>query len=164
MAYKPLVLKVIGFLLVVLIAFQFYLQGNDAVEKEKIDTVANIHCPLQKQSCLINLSSNIKLNVSLDPKGFPAMEPLTLKLESKQIDFEALTKFEAVFKGRDMEMGQHSFVVSPAENPNTLVAKGLIPLCPMDPKMVWELNIKLGFQNQATLLKFEVSSDLNLNH
>ncbi|MFT5718143.1 MAG: hypothetical protein ACI9T7_002348 [Oleiphilaceae bacterium] len=106
----------------------------------------------------MNLAGGVKVEVSLSPNGLPALKPLILKMNSKQIDFLQTEEFEASFEGRDMEMGYHSFVLDPTSNSNMLMAKGLIPLCPMDPMMVWVFNIQFKYQNKVTLLTFEVPS------
>ena len=86
------------------------------------------------------------------------MKPLTLKLESDQIDFLKISNFNASFKGRDMEMGHHTLTLN-SQSSNLLLAEGLIPLCPMDPMMVWVLNVTFEHQSKVTSLTFEVSSE-----
>lgn len=148
----------IGLFLLALLALFLYLKVEDEKIALKLDAVVRVHCPLQSQSCLVNLGKGIKLEISLSPNGLPALELLTLQLKSNQIDFQRVEQFEATFIGRDMAMGQHSFTLSPSENSNTLLAKALIPLCPMDPMMVWVLNIQFQLFEKVTLLKFELPS------
>jgi len=142
----------------VLMLFSFYSKYQNEKQSEQITQLVHVNCPLKKQSCLINLGKDFKLEVSLSPKGFPAMEPLILQLKSSQIDFKQIKHFSAFFEGRDMEMGKHSLSLSKPLESGVLLAKGLIPLCPMDPNMVWRLNIQFEYQEKMTSLQFEISS------
>jgi len=162
-APKSLVRIIIGLVFIVLLALFLHLKKEDDNVSLKVDEVVRVHCPIQSQSCLINLANGAKLEISLTPNGLPALKPLTLQLKSNQIDFQQVVQFEALFAGRDMEMGQHSLVLSPSTNSNMLLAKGLIPLCPMDPMMVWELKVQFKYQNKVTLLTFEVPSGPHSN-
>jgi len=91
------------------------------------------------------------------------MEPLVLQLKSNHINFQKIKNFSALFEGRDMEMGKHSMILNSPVEVSTLLAKGMIPLCPMDPKMVWRLTIQFELQNKVTALEFEVPSNIHSN-
>ncbi len=128
-----------------------------------VDELVHANCPLVSQSCHINLGKNFNLEISLSPNGFPAMEPLVLQLKSNHINFQKIKNFSALFEGRDMEMGKHSMILNSPVEVSTLLAKGMIPLCPMDPKMVWRLTIQFELQNKVTALEFEVPSNIHSN-
>ena len=138
--------------------FSFFSKYQNEKQVEQIDQLVHVNCPLKRQTCLINLGADFKLEVSLSPEGFPAMEPLVLQLKSSRINFKQIKHFSAFFEGRDMEMGKHSLSLSKPLESGVLLAKGLIPLCPMDPNMVWRLNIQFEYQEKMTSLQFEISS------
>jgi len=161
--HKNLVRSFVGLVFIVLCALFLYLNKEGDNVDQKIDEILRVHCPIQSQSCLINLANGVKLEISLNPNGLPALKPLTLQLRSDQIDFQQVAQFKASFVGRDMEMGHHSLALSPSTNSNLLLAKGLIPLCPMDPNMVWVLNVQFKYQNKVTMLTFEVPSGSHSN-
>jgi len=159
--HKNIVRIVVGLFFLTSLALFLYLKSGDDKAVLKVDEVVRVHCPLQSQPCLINLGEGVKLEISLSPNGLPALKPLMLQLKSNQINFQQVAQFEASFEGRDMEMGHHSLALIPSKNTNMLLAKGLIPLCPMDPMMVWKLNVQFEYQNKVTLLTFEIPSGLH---
>lgn len=148
----------VAFVCIVLSALFLYLKQSNDHTTQKINETLRVHCPLQSEPCLIHLAGGLELNIRLSPRGLPTFKPLTLVLESDQIDFSLVKWFEASFEGRDMEMGRHDLLLNPVIQSNTLSAVGSIPLCPMDPHMVWLLTIKFQYQNTVRLLKFEVAS------
>jgi hypothetical protein len=143
--------------MMLLVLFFFFKKESEKVALN-IDENVQVNCPLHSQSCRVNLSHGVNLEVKLSPDGLPAMKPLVLSLKSDQVDFLKVSNFKASFEGRDMEMGHHT-MVSNSSSSNLLVAQGLIPLCPMDPTMVWALKIQFEYQNKTTLLTFEVPSN-----
>jgi len=156
--HKNLVRSIISLVFIAFLVLFLYLNSEDDTAALKVDELVRVHCPIHSQSCLIHLTNGVQLEISLNPHGLPALKPLTLQLRSNQIDFQQIERFEASFEGRDMEMGRHPLTVSPATSANMLLAKGLIPLCPMDPMMVWVLKVQFQYQNKVTLLTFEVPS------
>jgi len=161
--HKNLVRSFVSLVFMAFLVLFLYLNNEDDTLALEVDEIVRVHCPIQSQSCLIHLSNGVELEISLSPHGLPALKPLTLQLRSNQIDFQQVERFEASFKGRDMEMGHHRLALSASTSSNLLLAKGLIPLCPMDPMMVWVLNVQFRYQNKVTLLTFEVPAGPHLN-
>ena len=66
----------------------------------------------------------------------------------------------AWFEGRDMEMGRHflSFQGNDLDDDaNFLLAKGMIPVCTIDPDMPWRLVINFEYQGEVLQVNFDVS-------
>lgn len=158
MAHKNAVHIFFSFTFIAIVVLFFYLQKENNNDALQVDENILVNCPLQFETCRLNLTDGVKLGITLSPEGLPAMKPLTLKLESDQIDFLKISNFNASFKGRDMEMGYHTLTLN-SQSSNLLLAEGLIPLCPMDPMMVWVLNVTFEHQSKVTSLTFEVSSE-----
>ena len=155
---KYRVRTIVFLICIVLFALYLFLSKTEREEALTEDEVVHVHCPIHQKNCLIHLAGGAKLELSLSPEGLPALKPLTLKLNAHDIDFDAFTYFDASFSGRDMEMGHHSLVVNSSVTKNELTATGIIPLCPMDPNMVWVLSVKYQYKNKVTVLMFEVPS------
>jgi hypothetical protein len=155
---KNLVSGIVGLVFISLLFLFIHLKKEAANSVLEVDEVVRVQCPIATQACLIDLVGGMKIEVSLSPGGLPMLKPLILKLTSNQINFKKIKGFEASFKGLDMDMGSHLLALDPTISSGVLIATGLLPLCPMDPEMVWVLNIKFQYQNKVTLLSFEVPS------
>ena len=156
--FKQILSVALLLIFALLFVLVFYSKDQSKENSAHVDQVVHVNCPLASQACNINLNENVKFEVSLSPSGFPALEPLVLQLKSSLINFKEINNFSAFFEGRDMEMGKHTLALNTPVEISSLIAKGVIPLCPMDPNMVWRLVIQFEFQNKVTSLEFELPS------
>lgn len=143
-------------LLLCLFVYFLQLPPVDPLHVEP-DQRVSVHCPLQAQACRVHLG-DLVLELSLSPKGLPALETLSLEISSLTPSSPALTNFKAWFEGRDMEMGHHVFNRVSVPN-NTIRAETMIPVCSIDSKMIWRLNIDFDYADKYTRLQFDLSSD-----
>lgn len=123
-----------------------------------ISNIPVSHCSLNQGRCLVELEG-ASVHFEIHPKRVPPLEPLKLIVK-----YDSPTELKEPliwFSGRDMEMGVHFFQeVSTSESAESessvRVFKGMIPVCTIDQRMVWQLHSQLTINH----LRYEVVFDL----
>lgn len=132
-------------------------RGGSVYTPEKIQTLHEPSCDPSRETCSVSLDS-VLLRIQLLPAGLPAMEPLTLQVGVESpYDIQLLS---AWFEGRDMDMGRHELASSHEyDEPDVMTLRGVIPVCSVNPKMVWQLKMRWKIRNTQQLLVFDLASD-----
>lgn len=120
------------------------------------DQTLHSDCPLAAQGCIVQIEDG-PLAITLRPQGLPALTPLTLELAGTFASHA--NDWLVWFEGQDMEMGRHFF--SPKSGPaqsssDLLYFSGMIPVCSIDERMVWLLNVQFAYNGQLTRVVFEI--------
>jgi len=116
-------------------------------------------CLLDKKTCVVTLLDNQKIVFSLEPKGLPVMEIMTLSINGFH---EAKKKIKIWFEGKDMNMGTHFML--PVSNEieskdNSYHFRGMIPVCTIDSDMVWFLNAEFMEKSRFYQVRFKLKTD-----
>ncbi len=129
-------------------------------KKQESSHQANIissTCQLDRRSCVVSLPNNQEISFTLQPKRLLVMEMLSMRVDG----FDSNMKIKIWFEGRDMEMGKH--YMQPVSNkseslPSTILYKGMIPVCSLNPQMIWVLNAEFMHENHLILVQFQLKA------
>lgn len=114
-------------------------------------------CSPSRGSCPVSVHSTT-LQIQLQPPGLPAMVPLILHIGGETLDEVQLLR--AWFEGRDMAMGRHELVpLKQDDGAGVIMLRGVIPVCTVNPKMMWQLKLLLQIQNTQQLIVFDLATD-----
>lgn len=118
-------------------------------------------CDPAYATCPIHIGSTA-LKVQLFPPGLPVMERLNLRIETtSKSEFQIV---RAWFEGRDMDMGRHELLpASLLSADDALLYTGVIPLCTVNPAMVWQLKLLIQVQDQQHRLVFDLAAKSRRN-
>lgn len=129
-------------------------KGSSIQENIQIITSA---CSLNHSSCSVEVLDSLVINFDLLEKDLPALEPLQVVIKGAP-DVESIKIW---FEGRDMNMGQHFLI--PVSNEQTIlnesmIFKGMIPICGIDKQMVWRLVTEILSQNTRVKIQFDLQA------
>ena len=113
-------------------------------------------CAPSRAICSVQLGS-ITLQIQLQPPGLPAMVPLTLRVEAESLADVQMVR--AWFEGRDMDMGRHDLAPIPESDTTAIMWSGVIPVCSVNPQMVWQLKLLLQVQDEPQQIVFDLATD-----
>tara|TARA_R110001592_G_scaffold61350_4_gene186947 strand:- start:5354 stop:5809 length:456 start_codon:yes stop_codon:yes gene_type:complete len=113
-------------------------------------------CSLDKESCVVSLQGNREIIFKLEPKGFPAMEPLFLSVHGLN---DIKNNLKIWFEGKGMNMGIHYMLPIPDQVEPIYTSyryKGMIPVCTIDSKMVWLLKTEFVYEGNLHQIQFQL--------
>lgn len=114
------------------------------------------NCDLASSDCKVRISEELTLAFALNPKPILALAPLELTITTENLND---LSFKAWFEGRDMAMGQH-YLIPEKNSENTakqsVLLKGMIPICAVDNTMQWTLTIEFLHQNSLRHVQFKL--------
>lgn len=113
-------------------------------------------CAPSRTICSVQVGS-VTLRIQLQPQGLPAMVPMTLR-----VDVESLANVQMVrawFEGRDMDMGRHELAPLPGNDTTAIMWGGVIPVCSVNPQMMWQLKLLLQVQGKQQQIVFDLATD-----
>lgn len=112
-------------------------------------------CSPSRGACSVSLDA-YTLQVELQPPGLPALVPLTLRVGGGSQPGVQLLR--AWFDGRDMDMGRHE-LAQLNDQSGTIMLSGVIPVCSVNPMMVWQLKLLLQVHNTQQLVVFDLAAN-----
>lgn len=147
----------IGVLIFLSWAIYSELKRSDVVPTSSaVQTVMVLDCELSIRECRLQVSPLINLRFFLHPFGLPAMEPLTLSISGQSLADVQVQR--AWFEGREMDMGLHMLIPKiETSDPDSLVLQGMIPVCSVNPLMVWQLKVLAEIRDQSYLFVFDLT-------
>jgi hypothetical protein len=103
---------------------------------------------------------DLVLQISLQPNGLPVLEPLKLTISKSGGKAEQLSDVAAWFRGLDMDMGQHPFLFKNGTSlsSDAISASGMIPICSIDPNMVWRLTVQFKYLDVWAQVLFDLKA------
>jgi len=96
-------------------------------------------CDLQQGACAATLRSGGGLQLTINPRPIPLVEPLSFALET---DVSGLRRVELDFSGVDMNMGYNRVQLKAADS-GRYTGEGMLPVCVRN-RMTWEVKVLLS--------------------
>ena len=143
------------FLLLVILGGVIYAPSLlKSSSSNNIDNITNVDCNLNLGDCTYQSSEHGLLTVSVTPKSFPALKPLSITLTTTS---RLITGSTINLSGKDMFMGLNQ--VELLQQSDTGVWKGniTIPVCTVDADMIWLFSVMLRGPKTEELL-FRIKS------
>lgn len=145
--------------LLLLLAYMTFLGRGTLLEtKDTTDLYFSSECDLNSTSCSLHLAEQFMLTFRLKPKKIVPLERFELLISSDNESFDQIEALAIWFEGRDMDMGRQ--YLRPLKGLNnagsSLLAQGMIPVCTVDPDMVWRLVVEFNYQGKRMHVSFDV--------
>lgn len=126
--------------------------GSQQSDKE-VDHTYYSDCLSSAPDCLLHISSNLELNIRIEPLEIVPLERFRIHLSSPiESSLDDISDLIVWVKGRDMDMGKH--ILTQASQGNDLTQgvslTGMIPVCTVDDDMVWRLVV--SFMHKGKLV------------
>lgn len=113
-------------------------------------------CAPSRTSCSVRVGF-ITLRIQLQPQGLPAMVPLTLRVDTETLADVQIVR--AWFEGRDMDMGRHELAPLPGNDTTAIMWGGVIPVCSVNPQMMWQLKLLLQLRDEQQQIVFDLATE-----
>ncbi|RLA08550.1 MAG: hypothetical protein DRQ51_01870 [Gammaproteobacteria bacterium] len=136
----------------VLIGASFLLSSCDKnPDAELLSAVTD--CEVNMQKCTKKIADGGEIEFEVLPKNSPQLKPLTLTLNTKNIDIQEVS---VIFKGRNMEMGQLPTKLKKINN-DKFSGTGILSICTLF-KMDWEAMVHIKTDKKYYKVPFYFST------
>lgn len=152
---------ILALLVLIGLLVYYWLKTFDATEVSLPQATSRLYvqdCSPSRGACSVSLDATT-IQVELQPSGLPAMVPLTLRVGvSSQVGVQLL---RAWFEGRDMDMGRHELTPLNQDDASGagIMLRGVIPVCSVNPMMVWQLKLLIEVNSIQQLVVFDLATD-----
>jgi len=152
----------LALLCLLLIIWLLPYQSSDSSQTRIADQVVYLSCDVSENPCVLNLPQQLKMTLSVSPAGMPALKPLAFQLKIEAQPVSPLTLEAGWLNGKTMDMGRHFLTLHQQTN-RQWELQGMIPVCTVDPEMVWQMTLQYRYQDTLTELQIDTVSD-SRNH
>jgi hypothetical protein len=136
-----------------LIATSFFLLSSCDKNPDAVLLSAVTNCEANMDKCTKKMANGGEVEFEILPKNSPQLKPLTLTLNTKNIDIKEVS---VVFKGRNMAMGQLPAKLKKI-NKDKFSGKGILSICTLF-KMDWEAMVHIKTDEKYYKVPFYFST------